>query len=196
MWWSNLSDFEQVIFIVASSASILMFLLLVLMIIGIDGAESFDGGLDSIDVDVFNDEPFSAIGGLKIISIRGVLAFFSFGGWTTYLVSNGSNNGLALLVGFIIGVIAMILTAYIFKQIYRLESSGNINYKTAIGKQAIVYMRVPKQKSGTGKVTLVHQERMVEVDAVTESDTDIMPKTQVEVVALDGPNTLVVKIKG
>lgn len=196
MWWSSLTDFEQVVFIMASSATILMLLLLVLMIVGIDSAESFDGGLDSIDVDVFNDEPFSAIGGLKIISIRGVLAFFSFGGWTTYLFAGSVSDGLALLFGFIVGAIFMVLTAYIFKQIYRLESSGNINYKTAIGKQAIVYMRVPKSKSGTGKVTLIHQERMVEVDAVTESETDIMPKTQVEVVGLDGPNTLVVKIKG
>lgn len=196
MWWSSLSDFEQVVFIIASSATILMFLLLILMIIGIDGAESFDGGLDSVDVDVFNDEPFSAIGGLKIISIRGVLAFFSFGGWATYLFAGSISDGLALFIGFVVGTIAMVLTAYIFKQIYRLESSGNINYQTAIGKQAIVYMRVPKSKSGTGKVTLIHQERMVEVDAVTESETDIMPKTQVEVVGLDGPNTLVVKIKG
>ncbi|MFW5865064.1 MAG: hypothetical protein ACOCUE_03275 [Candidatus Izemoplasmataceae bacterium] len=196
MWWSNLTDFEQVIFIIASSATILMLLLLILMIVGIDSAESFDGGLDSIDVDVFNDEPFSAIGGLKIISIRGILAFFSFGGWTVYLLADSMNNILALVIGIIVGSLAMVLTAYIFKQIFRLESSGNMNYTSAIGKLAVVYMRVPKSKSGTGKVTLVHQERMVEVDAVTESDTDLMPRTQVEVVGLDGPNTLVVKIKG
>ncbi|MFH5881871.1 NfeD family protein [Liberiplasma polymorphum] len=195
MWWNDLTNFEQIVFIVASSATIVMLLFLILMIIGIDGTESFDGGLDVSDLDGFNDEPFSALGGLKVVTVRGVLAFFSIGGWTTYLFAEEVPDWLAVIFGAIAGTFAMILLAYIFKQIYKLESSGNIEYQSAIGKTAVVYLRIPKSKSGTGKVIMNHQERMVEVDAITEDAQDIMPKTQVEVVRLDGPTTLVVKIK-
>ena len=195
MWWNALTNFEQIIFIIAASATIIMLLFLVLMIVGIDGTESFDGGVDGIDVDGFNDEPFSALGGLKILTLRGVLAFFSIGGWTTFLFAEEVPNWLAVLFGGLAGTAAMVLLAYVFKQIYRLESSGNLDYKSTVGKSAVVYLRIPKNKSGTGKIMMNHQERMVEIDAITEEETDIMPKTQVEVVKLDGPTTLVVKIK-
>jgi membrane protein implicated in regulation of membrane protease activity len=194
MWWEQLSSFQQGMFIIAVSASFVMLIFLVLMLIGIEGSD-FDGVDDVSDVDVINDEPLSGIGGLKILTIRGILAFISMGAWTAYLLVNWMHPLIASAIGIVVGAISAYLLALAFKATYRLESSGNLDYTNAIGQIGTVYIRVPKSKIGKGKITLTIQERYIEVDAMTEWDQDLMPKTIVEVIGIEDTTTLIVKPK-
>jgi len=194
MWWEQLTSFQQGMFIIAVSASLVMVIFLVLMLIGIEGAD-FDGVDDISDVDIINDEPLSGIGGLKILTIRGILAFISMGAWTAYLLVNWMHPLLASAIGIVVGSISAYLLALAFKATYKLESSGNLDYANAIGQIGTVYIRVPKSKSGKGKITLTIQERYIEVDAMTEWDQDLMPKTVVEVVGIEDTTTLIIKPK-
>ncbi len=210
MWWESLSSLQQVMFIIATVATALMIILIIMMLIGMDHGEAFDGDvggdmdlhMDDTDVDsgdfdhdadVFNHESFFSIGGLKIVTIRGVLAFLSIGGWVVYLMAESSPIWLALLVGFICGSAAAVLLAYAMRAIFRLESSGNLDYGTAVGKIAIVYIRIPKSGSGQGKVMFTHQGKMVEVDAITKDSEDILTKKEVKIVGLENETTLIVK---
>lgn len=194
MWWDSLASFQQYMFIIAVSATVVMVIFMILMIIGIDNAD-FDGGEGFEDISSLNDEPLSGIAGLKIFTIRGILVFLSIGAWTAYLFHGVVANLLAVGFGIIAGLIAAYLQALAFKSMMKLESSGNINYEHAIGKTGSVYIRVPKQKTGRGKINLVLQERYIEVDAVTPEDEDLLTKTLVEVVGLESPTTLIVKKK-
>jgi membrane protein implicated in regulation of membrane protease activity len=194
MWWEQLSSFQQGMFIIAVSASFVMVIFLVLMLIGIEGAD-FDGIDDVSDIDIINDEPLSGIGGLKILTIRGILAFISMGAWTAYICVNWMHPLLASAIGIVVGSISAYLLALAFKATYKLESSGNLDYANAIGQLGTVYIRVPKSKSGKGKITLTIQERYIEVDAMTEWDQDLMPKTVVEVVGIEDTTTLIIKPK-
>lgn len=194
MWWEQLSSFQQGMFIIAVSASFVMLIFLILMLIGIEGSD-FDGIDDVSDVDVINDEPLSGIGGLKILTIRGILAFISMGAWTAYILVNWMHPLIASAVGIVVGAISAYLLALAFKATYKLESSGNLDYANAIGQIGTVYIRVPKSKIGKGKITLTIQERYIEVDAMTEWDQDLMPKTIVEVIGIEDTTTLVVKPK-
>jgi hypothetical protein len=74
----------------------------------------------------------------------------------------------------------------------RMQSSGNIILSNAVSQTADVYLTIPPSRSNIGKVTLVLQERFVEVDAVTDSENAIKPKTRVEVVGVAGTDCLVV----
>jgi len=194
MWWEQLSSFQQGMFMIAVSASFVMVIFLVLMLIGIEGAD-FDGVDDVSDVDIINDEPLSGIGGLKILTIRGILAFISMGAWTAYLLVNWMHPLWASAIGIVVGSISAYLLALAFRATYKLESSGNLDYANAIGQLGTVYIRVPKSKSGKGKITLTIQERYIEVDAMTEWDQDLMPKTVVEVVGIEDTTTLIIKPK-
>jgi membrane protein implicated in regulation of membrane protease activity len=194
MWWEQLSSFQQGMFIIAVSASFVMLIFLVLMLIGIEGSD-FDGVDDVSDIDVINDEPLSGIGGLKILTIRGILAFISMGAWTAYLLVNWMHPLIASAIGIVVGAISAYLLALAFRATYRLESSGNLDYANAIGQIGTVYIRVPKSKIGKGKITLTIQERYIEVDAMTEWDQDLMPKTIVEVIGIEDTTTLIVKPK-
>lgn len=195
MWWETLSVFQQVMFIVAVSASGVMVIFLILMLFGIDGSE-YDGvDIPDMDVDFANDEPLSDIAGLRILTVRGVLVFLSIGSWIAYLFEPVVGPYLGSLFGVILGLGAAYLQALAFRATLKLESVGNMDYHNAIGKIATVYMRIPRAKTGKGKVSVIIQERLAEIDAVTEEDVDLLPKTNVEIVGLENQNTLIVRSK-
>jgi hypothetical protein len=195
MWWQSLTLFEQISFITAVSATFVMFVFLILMLIGVDGSD-FDGiDVPEVNTDFINDEPISAIGGLRIFTIKGALAFLSIGGWIAYIFVSMIGPVLSVLLGIILGSAAAVLQAMAFKAMMKLEVAGNLDYKNAIGKIGTVYIRVPKNKSGKGKITVVIQERYAEIDAITEDLEDILPKTTITVVGLYDETTLLVKRK-
>lgn len=193
--WDNMTAFQQTFFVIAIVATVIMIILIIMMFIGMDEVDGFDATVDDLDLDVdmINDEPISGIGGLKILSIRGVLAFLSIGGWTTYLLSDTLEEWLALLIGIIAGSIAAVLLAYALKSAMRLESSGNLDYKGAVGKTAMVYIRIPALRNGRGKVIMNHQGKTLEVDALTDEKEDLLRNTKVIVHSLEDDSTLLVK---
>lgn len=211
MWWDSLSDLQQISFIIGAIATVIMIIFIVLMLIGMDGGESFSGDVDldmdvdvdvdldfddfdgSSDIDVYNHDSFASISGLRILTIRGALAFFSIGGWTVYLFAETVSPFVAILLGVVAGVIAATLLAVAMKAILKLESSGNLDYATAVGKTATVYIRIPKDASGKGKIIFNHQGKMVEVDAMTNEKTDLLSKSEVIITKLLDDTTLVVK---
>ncbi|MDY0318101.1 MAG: hypothetical protein RBQ64_05925 [Candidatus Izemoplasmatales bacterium] len=206
MWWDSLNGLQQVMFIIATVATSLMIILIIMMLIGMDGGESFDGDID-VDVDlddvdggafgdsadVFNQDSFFSLGGLKIITLRGMLAFFSIGGWVIFMMADTSPIWLAVIVGVLSGAIAAILLALVMRSIFRLESSGNLDYSTAIGKMATVYIRVPKNNEGKGKIMLTHQGKMIEADAITKDKNDILSKKEVKIIGLEDETTFLVE---
>ena len=193
MWWEQLSRFQQIMFIIATSSSGVMLIFLVLMAIGIDNSE-FDG-IDEIDIDVINDEPLIGFAGLRILTLRGILVLLSMGAWTAFLVEPYMHVLLALGLGLVVGLISAYLVALAFRASLKLESTGNIDYKHAVSKYATVYIRVLKNRSGKGKVTLNLQERFIEVDAITDEDEDLLNQSKVEVIDIYDETTLIVQKK-
>ena len=204
-WWEALSVFQQSMFVLAAIATIIMIIFLVLMLFGIEGGEASayagDADVDDVDldgepdVDDVNDEPLSSFSGLKIVTVRGVLAFLAIGGWTAFSLGDVIHPLLAALCGILAGSIAAFLLAYAIRAAYKLENEGNLDYQNAVGMTGTVYIRVPKARSGAGKVSVIVQERLSEADAVTDDTADLMPGDVVEVLAVEGETTLVVKRK-
>lgn len=195
MWWDSMSTLEQVLFVLASSSTAIMIIFLVMLLLGFD-TDEFDGiGTPDIDIDSINDDPFTGIAGLKILTLRNALAFLAIGSWTAFLLVNSLGPWLGLLIGVVVGLIAAFLQALAFRATLKLESAGNLDYGNAIGKKGTVYLRVPKNRTGKGKVSILIQERLTEIDAVTDEDDDLMPKTSVEVVGLLDTATLIIKSK-
>jgi len=101
-----------------------------------------------------------------------------------------------LLAASLAGASVMALVAFIMRFFRRMQSSGNVNPRNAIGKTARVYLRVPGARSGKGKVTVRVQGRSMEFGAVTTgselpsgSDCRIVGITTddtLEVAALEG----------
>lgn len=190
-----MSALEQVLFILASSSTAIMIIFLVMLLLGFD-TDEFDGiGSPDIDIDGINDDPITGIAGLKVLTLRGVLVFLAIGSWTAFLLVSSAGIWLGLVLGAIAGVIAAFIQALAFRAALKLESSGNIDYMNAVGKAGTVYLRIPKNRQGKGKVSMVIQDRLTEVDAVTEEDQDLLPNQTIIVVSLLDATTLIVKSK-
>ena len=131
---------------------------------------------------------------VKIITVRGIVAFFALGGWAGLAaLTAGVPTLLAVMIALLAGVAAMLVAAVVIRFALRMQSSGNIILENALSQTADVYITIPPSRSKTGKITMVLQERFVELDAVTDSVEALVPKTKVEIVGTVGKDCLVVR---
>lgn len=193
-WFNALSGFEQSMFIIGIIAIVLLFLQLLAMLIGFGfGDASFDDALSFEDIDTVNDSGVFDVLGLRLLTLRGIIAFFGVGSWTALVVSTSTEIlWLAILSGCITGAIAMLLLAYAMKKMLLLESDGNVDLENAVGKIASVYIPIPKRSEGSGKISLVVQNRFYEFDAISATEEELPSYSEVEVISVLN-NALVVK---
>ncbi|MDR0490010.1 MAG: hypothetical protein LBH28_02020, partial [Oscillospiraceae bacterium] len=132
--------------------------------------------------------------GLKIVTVRGIVAFFSFVGWAGLAaLTSGVPTIWSIQISLLSGVAAMLLASAVIKFALKMQSSGNIDLKNALSQTADVYITIPPMRSNTGRVTMLLQDRFVELEAVTDSETAIKPNTKVEVIGLAGSDCVVVR---
>jgi len=199
IWWTNLGLIGQIMACAAIPMTVIMLLQLVLMIIGVGFGSEADGDLDDggMESNAETTPPDSKTGSntntFKIFTIRGIVAFFALGGWAGLAaLAAGLHPFWAIQISLFAGVCALLLAAIIIRLALRMQTSGNINLNNAISQSAVVYIRIPSERSDKGKVTMLLQERFVELEAVTDSKADIMPESNVKVVAITDDDCLVV----
>ena len=86
----------------------------------------------------------------------------------------------------------MLLVAWLLSLQRKLQASGNLDPRGAVGKAATVYLRIPPQKTGAGKITVSLQGRTAEFTAVTAGD-EIATGQDVRVVRMTTPGTFEVE---
>lgn len=209
-WWNSLDTFSQVLACIAVPATLILLIQTVLMLFGIgdngadgDSEVDLDIGADSDipdgifgDGDLNGDLDPSGLDGLRIFSVRGIVAFFVIFGWSGIaLESAGVHKALSLVIALLCGFAVMVAIAFAFKAIMRLESSGNIDNRNALGASGTVYLKIPPKREGQGKVNVMIQGSYCECEAVTDDGEAIPTGSEITVIALSGQNTLVVKRK-
>ena len=156
---------------------------MVLMLIGFDGDSDFDA---DGDFDGGSD-------GMGLLSIRGIasfLTFFGLVGW--YGLENGWSAGKSSLVGLAAGSAMMLLVAFIMTQYRKLASQGNIDPANAVGTTASVYLKIPGNNAGRGKITVSIQNRTHEYQATTKG-RELPTGSEVRVVRMITENTFEVE---
>jgi hypothetical protein len=153
------------------------------------GDGHFDAGHDAGD-DGGEGAPFF-FGMLSLRTIAAALTFFGLGGLASYY--GGLQPGYCILIAVGSGALAMYLVAYVMRMLSRLRSDGSVRIENAVGTTGTVYLRIPGNRAGAGKVTLVVQGRTVECQAITGQDA-IPTGARVRVVALAGPDTVEVTL--
>ncbi len=206
-WWEALTGLQQVFAIAAIPATVILILQTILSLLGLGHGGDADADTDvdaDVDVDADTDvdadgdadtgaEDLSDVDGLRLLTVRGIIAFFAVGGWLgVVLVDVGVNTAFAIVGAVLGGCLAAFLIALFFKLIYKLQSNGNIDVKNAIGKQATVYLTIPASGTSTGKITMELQDRYVELEAKTKQDSPIKTGSTVKIVdVIDGGTVLV-----
>ncbi len=217
-WWESLTALERVFAAAAIPATLLLIIQLVTTLIGLGGQEG-DGpeGLEGAEVDLDGDGIPDGIdldgdgipdefyetpedheiqhdgASLRLLSFRGIVAFFAVYGWGALAISRAGRPWLvAILVGLILGIAAMFLVAVTMQLFVRLQSDGTVDPGNAVGLPGEVYLSVPAGRSGEGKVNVVIQEKMTECAAVTDEADPIPTGERVTVIGVTRDKQLIV----
>lgn len=199
-WWSSLTGLEQVMACIAIPATIMLIVQTVLILFTAFGGDGdIDGDFDTdidTDVDADNSDFGGATDGIQIFTLKGIISFFSIFGWSGLLfLRMDLNEILSLIIAFVLGALSMLAIGVAFSAMMKLQDSGNIDTKTALGVNGVVYINIPKNRTGMGKVSAIVSGRYSEYDAVTDDENDLATGSQIIVVAISSPNVLVVAKK-
>ena len=207
-WWDSLGAIGRVFACVAIPSTVILFLQTILMLIGIGGSElGGDAGDADIDTDLDVDSPDGIFGGgddtadsdfelddgLRLFSFRGIIAFLTVMGWVGVLcVRLEVALPLTVLIAAVSGIAAMFAIALLFRLIYSLQSDGTEDIRHALGMSGTVYLRIPPERTGKGKVNLMLDGKLVEKEAVTDEYEVLNYGEQIVVVGISGQTELIV----
>ena len=219
-WWQSLDIAQQVFYCIAIPATLIIVVQTILLMLGMgngsEGVEISDtGGLDLDGGDIgdisgdVSDIPAhdgcahtelgdgsapSDFGVMQLFTLQGIMTFLCVLGWTGVICSAlGLHPAIATAIGLVLGFLAMLGVAKVLQLSRKLTQNGNIDMKKMLGKTAGVYIPIPANNSGHGKVTVATGERFTELEAVTDEDGTIPTGTQVRIIDIRGDVVVVEK---
>lgn len=165
-WWTSLSTAMQVLWAITLSASLIFVIQTVMTFLGL-GDHDADFDLDT------SDGSFDADPSMNLLTFRNLVNFCMGFGWTAVLMHEKiQSNALLIIVSVIVGILLITVVMWIFKWLSGMQQTGNIDvHKSAVGCEGKVYLTIPGERKGEGKVQITINNAVREYDAVTDGET-------------------------
>lgn len=165
-WWTSLSTAMQVLWAITLSASLIFVIQTVMTFLGL-GDHDADFDLDT------SDGSFDADPSMNLLTFRNLVNFCLGFGWTAVLMHEKiQSNALLIIVSVIVGILLVTVVMWIFKWLSGMQQTGNIDvHKSAVGCEGKVYLTIPSERKGEGKVQITINNAVREYDAVTDGET-------------------------
>lgn len=194
-WWTSLSVLLKILWGITLASSLVFIIETIMTFIG---ADTGDTGLDGVDTDF--DGPDNAMdgvdgtSGMNLYTFRNFVNFFLGFGWTSVLLYEQiASKALLFTLAFLVGVVLVAIVMYLFKWLSTMQQSGNINvWKSAVGCHGKVYLTIPGERAGVGKVQITINNAVREYDALTDGET-LRTGAAVKVVEVIDASTLLVE---
>lgn len=189
---------ESTFWVLAIIGTVVFGLKLALMFMGFGDHGDADAGGGDLDLD--GDVDGHEVGHgtessvfFTFLSLQGIATFVMGFGWCGLVGLNtwGLDDMQSSVAAFGFGAFCVLLLGKLLQQAMKLESSGNLDPKQAIGQTGRVYMRIPED--GRGKVQLEVQGRLVTWDARSD-EGEIETGKPIEVDDVDGAGVLLVSL--
>ncbi|MDO5443147.1 MAG: hypothetical protein Q4G10_05700 [Bacteroidia bacterium] len=195
-WWTSLSVMMKVLWGITLAASLIFIIQTIMTFLGADAGGDFDmdaGGIDGMDADM-DAGGADASSGMNLYTFRNLVNFLLGFGWSMILLQDSiSSTALLLIISVIVGLALVTIVMFLFKWLSGMQQSGNIDvYKSAVGCQGKVYLTIPGERSGEGKVQITINNAVREYCALTDSDT-LRTGTPIKVLEVLSPSTLLVE---
>jgi len=183
-WFSGLEFLPKVYWLIAIISSLIFS---IVMLMAFAGGDADDIGDMDTDIDA------DAGAGFHFISFKNLVGFFTIFGWSGIAcIDAGVSKPLTVIISIVCGLIMMSTMASLFYFISKLTDSGTLNYKNAIDAVGEVYLTIGADRSKIGKVTVNVQGTMRELDALTDSFTELKSGTIIKVVDVTSNGILIV----
>lgn len=188
-WWTTLSSSQQVFWAIAIVFSILFLIQFVFSLIGLDADAEVD-----METDMDSDPGFGLDTDFTLLSVRSIIAFFTFFGWTGVLVLNaGRSTFEAIGYASVSGFLAMVLVGYMIYLFSKLSQENNLNIDNALFNTGKVYLTIPALESGKGKIHVHIDGTMREMDAMTKENNSLPTGSDIRVIEILENNILLVE---
>lgn len=186
-WYSTLQGSEQTFWTIALIATAVFAVQMILTIIGIDAH-------DVADLDFADGDTMDSGGAVSLFSIRSLVNFFVGLGWSgvTFLPVL-RQTWIVWIISIVIGMLFAYIYIWMRKKLKGLERNGAIRYTECVGLVGDVYLHIPSQRSGRGKVQLSLNGSVHEFDAMTEGDA-VPTGAKVKVISVEGSTLMVTSI--
>ena len=223
-WWNSLGITMQVFYCIAIPATLIIVIQTILLMIGIghggEGVEFSDtsgidglGDVPDMPADIPTDMPAHAIDGcehtaigdgsnpadfgtMQLFSLQGIMTFLCVFGWTGIICTSlGLHVAIAIIIALVLGFLAMLGVAKVLQFTRKLTQDGSLDVRRLLGEKGRVYIPIPANASGEGKVTIAAGERFIELSAVTDEQDTIPTGTQVRIIDVRGDVVAVEKDK-
>ena len=193
-WWSTLSVAMKILWAVTLGASLIFVIQSIMTFLGAD-VEGLDGmdGVDGIDGADASD-PSDVSGGANLYTFRNLVNFLLGFGWTAIILQDNIKSiGLLLFLAALVGVGLVAAVMFLFKWLSGMQQSGNINvFQSAVGCHGSVYLTIPAERSGEGKVQITINNSIREYNALSDGES-IPTGTPITVVEVIDAQTMLVE---
>lgn len=189
-WWNTLSVVMKILWGVTLASSLVFIIQSIMTFIGADAGLDFDTDTSGADLDT-GAEPGT---GLGLLTFRNLVNFCLGFGWTAVLLMEQITSvPLLLTIAMLVGIGLVALIMLMFKWISGMQQSGNIDVrKQAVGCTGRVYLTIPANREGAGKVQININNSVREYEAVTDGGK-LPTGVQIKVVEVISESTLLVE---
>ncbi len=180
----NLEPLLKTFWFVAIPASLIFIIQTIMTFAGADASDGleadFDGDLGGADA------PF------QLFSLRNLINFLLGFSWTGIsFYTTISNKPILIILSLIVGVLFVYLFFIIIRQVQKLAEDNSFKITNTLNKTAEVYLTIPENKKGKGKIMISVNGAFHELEAMTENDK-IQSGSVVKVVRIEN-NILIVE---
>ena len=175
-FFSNMDIALQVYWYIAIGSGIFFIIQTIMTFIGSGGDTDLhtDTSADGID------SPF------QLFSLRNLVSFLLGFGWTGVALHNSIENQWVLLfVAIIVGSLFVAIFFFIIRTLLKLSEDNSFRIEESLGKTGDVYIQIPANKAGKGKILISIKGSTHELSAITEDPDPIKVGTFVKVVKVD-----------
>jgi hypothetical protein len=183
--FDNLDTLLKTFWFIAIPASLIFIIQTIMTFMGTDSSDGiqadFDGDLSGADA------PF------QLFSLRNLINFLLGFSWTGISFYTTISNKLLLIgLSLVVGVLFVYLFFLIIRQVQKLAEDNSFKITNTLNKTAEVYLTIPENKKGKGKVMISVNGAYHELEAMTENDR-IQSGAVVKVVRIESGNILIVE---
>lgn len=125
-----------------------------------------------------------------ILSIRSISAGLAGFGIAGMIAHSAGQPQVVQLLAAVVGAAAMFgVVVAVFRMLLKLTASGNVKLENAVDQIGEVYVNIPPEYKGEGKIQIDLQNRTIELAAVTFGPA-LSTGMRVRVVQIVGPQTV------
>jgi len=183
-WFENLPLLLKMYWLIAGGASLFFVIQMIMTFVG--------AGVDT-DMDTDSDGSFE--GPFQLFTIRNLVNFLLGFGWGGVCFYNTFDSTVLVnIVALLTGIFFVALFFFIVKQFLKLGKDNSFKISDTLDKASDVYLAIPGEKSGKGKIQISVKGAFHEINAMTEGERIGTGEKAKIVQVIDNQTVLVIKI--